>query len=73
MVRKERGLYYLCLENKAPLFSVPSILIQLENDLNELYFLFHPPTLTCCEKKSVKQNIKKRWPKRVLDDVSVVF
>ena len=30
----------------------PSILIQLENGPNEFYFyfIFRPPTLTCCEK-----------------------
>ena len=40
----------------------PLTLIQLENGPNEFnfLFLFRPPTLTCCEKKSVKQKINQR-------------
>ena len=45
----------------------PSILIQLENGPNECYFYFYfvlrVGGVNLLRKKSVKQKIKKRWPK----------
>ena len=45
----------------------PSILIQLENGPNEFFFIFISSSDTnLLRKKSVKQKIKKRWPKGTL-------
>ena len=48
------------------------ILIQLENGSNEflLLFLFHPPTLFCCEKIG-KTNNKKTMALEFLDLCSI--
>ena len=46
------------------IFMFPSILIQLENGPNDFIFIFISSSdPNFLRKKSVKQKIKKRWPK----------